>query len=250
MSKQTIQIQTITDLIVSIQDGNNIYNLNPSLVTSSYDVGTNSITIDSPTYNLSLNYPNSQYVFQINDLNYNDNFADVSTILNDAIFVSITQEVTDAVNNNGIKIDTTNTELGVINTSIDTVNTSVGTVNTSIGTSNTKLDTINTSVGTVNTSVGTVNTTLTSGNVKTQVVPTSSKARLTITSSAVATNGSITAGALFIEFITSSDFTGTINGVSIPNLAIMTFPYMPGYDYPAISYTVTGGTLYIRTQTA
>lgn len=86
---------------------------------------------------------------------------------------------------------------------------------------------------------------LTNTSQTTQIVPTSTPTNLTLTESAVVTNGNTASDNLYVTFITSSDFTGTINGVSIPNLAVKNYPYLPGYKYPAISYTVTAGTLYI-----
>lgn len=88
---------------------------------------------------------------------------------------------------------------------------------------------------------------LKNGSQVTQVVVTQNPAFLVVSDTAVIANGSIAAGALSIEIITSSDFIGTINGVSIPQLAIKTYPYIPGYIYPTINYTISAGTLYIRT---
>lgn len=94
-------------------------------------------------------------------------------------------------------------------------------------------------------SIEAVDETLSDGSQVTQIIPTESATTMTVSDTAVTEDGSVTTGALSIEFITSNDFVGTIGGVSIPYLAVKTYPYQPGYKYPAIAYTVTEGTLYI-----
>lgn len=80
-----------------------------------------------------------------------------------------------------------------------------------------------------------------------QIVPTVSPTVATVTRTAITSpsTGSTAANNLSITFATSSDFIGTIGGISISNLAVETLSYMPGYVYPAIDYTVTAGTLWI-----
>jgi hypothetical protein len=90
-------------------------------------------------------------------------------------------------------------------------------------------------------------TKMTDGTQVTQIIPTSSPSTIAITESAISsgTSSSVSADALYVTFITSNDFTGTIGGISIPTLAVKEYPHVPGYVYPTISYTVTTGTLYI-----
>lgn len=83
------------------------------------------------------------------------------------------------------------------------------------------------------------------GQQKTQIVPTVSPTALTVTENAVVANGSTSADNLYITFVTSEDFAGSINGITIPKLAVKDYPYLPGYKYLSISYTITAGTLYI-----
>jgi len=85
----------------------------------------------------------------------------------------------------------------------------------------------------------------TNGTQKTQIIPTVSPTTLTVTESAVTSNGSTAADNLYMTFVTSEDFAGSINGVTIPKLSVKEYPYLPGYKYPSISYTRTAGTLYI-----
>ena len=85
----------------------------------------------------------------------------------------------------------------------------------------------------------------TNGTQKTQIIPTVSPATLTVTESAVTSSGSTAADNLYMTFVTSEDFAGSINGITIPKLSVKEYPYLPGYKYPSISYTRTAGTLYI-----
>lgn len=61
-------------------------------------------------------------------------------------------------------------------------------------------------------------------------------------------SGSVSAGALWVTFVLSSDFTGSIAGQTLAGAtgASITFPSM-GKKYPAIAYVVTTGTLTIFT---
>lgn len=85
----------------------------------------------------------------------------------------------------------------------------------------------------------------TNGTQKTQIIPTVSPATLTVTESAVTSSGSTAADNLYMTFVTSEDFAGSINGITIPKLSVKEYPYLPGHKYPSISYTRTAGTLYI-----
>lgn len=67
----------------------------------------------------------------------------------------------------------------------------------------------------------------------------------TITSSVVTTSGSVTAGAKWVNFIMSDDFTGTVNGANIIGAFSFMMPYMGQDLYPAIPYTVTTGNIRI-----
>lgn len=57
----------------------------------------------------------------------------------------------------------------------------------------------------------------------------------------------IPSGKLYIECITSADFTGSIGGLSIPALAVKTYPPIIGGVYPAIDIIVTTGNVYLTT---
>jgi hypothetical protein len=89
----------------------------------------------------------------------------------------------------------------------------------------------------------------TNGNQKVQVSAgtVANSSILNVDDTAHVSSGSVASGALAIEIITSEDFTGTINGVSIPQLAVKTYPYIPGYVYPELTFIITAGTLYINT---
>lgn len=69
---------------------------------------------------------------------------------------------------------------------------------------------------------------------------------LTTSPSSVTTSGTITAGSRFIILETSSDFSGTINSLLFQANGFLCYPINPDTRYPAIPYTVTAGTLYIR----
>lgn len=71
----------------------------------------------------------------------------------------------------------------------------------------------------------------------------------TLASSAVTSSGSVAASAIWVTFMLSSDFVGTINGVTISGTAVLSvaLPAVPGYKYPAIAYTRSAGTLTITT---
>ena len=62
-------------------------------------------------------------------------------------------------------------------------------------------------------------------------------------------DGDISEGALFIEIVTSEDFEGTIGGLDIPGLVVKTYPFIQGFKYPEIEYTISEGELYITTVT-
>lgn len=71
----------------------------------------------------------------------------------------------------------------------------------------------------------------------------------TLTSTAVTSSGSVTANDIWITFLLSADFVGTINGVAYTGASVLAFtlPSVPGYKYPAITYTRSAGTLTITT---
>lgn len=75
---------------------------------------------------------------------------------------------------------------------------------------------------------------------------TSGTFQLTSTTSSVTTSGTVTTGARSVLFETSSDFVGTIDGVRFLGNGFL--PYSGGASgkLPAIPYTVSAGTLYIR----
>jgi len=70
----------------------------------------------------------------------------------------------------------------------------------------------------------------------------------TITTTSVSTGGTEPAGATAIVFHLSNTFNGTINGVSHTGTEKMIVKYQAqqGLTLPAISYTITTGTLVIE----
>jgi len=72
----------------------------------------------------------------------------------------------------------------------------------------------------------------------------------TLTSSAATASGSLAAGAKSIAIVTSSDFSGTINGAAFPAFASFNVSVdAPANTLPAVAYTRSAGTLYITTLT-
>ncbi len=71
----------------------------------------------------------------------------------------------------------------------------------------------------------------------------------TLASSAATGNGSVPAGAKSVSFVTSSDWSGTINGAAFPASAAKSITPQQGSVLPAIAYTRSAGTLYIDTLT-
>ena len=67
----------------------------------------------------------------------------------------------------------------------------------------------------------------------------------TITSSVVTDDATITAGATSIGFTTSSDFVGTINGVTREASTFYGFEAATGKTLPAIAYVTTAGSITI-----
>ncbi len=69
----------------------------------------------------------------------------------------------------------------------------------------------------------------------------------TLTSTAAVASGSVTAGASSVTFLPSSDFTGTIDGISYPGTDWQVVPFSAavGKTLPAIAYTRSAGTLNI-----
>lgn len=108
-----------------------------------------------------------------------------------------------------------------------------------------KLDTTNTNTSNSYSELQNIHTRQNDGTQKTQVIPTASPTALVLTESAVVASGSTAADNLYMTFVTSEDFAGSINGITIPKLSVKEYPYLPGYKYPSISYTRTAGTLYI-----
>lgn len=65
--------------------------------------------------------------------------------------------------------------------------------------------------------------------------------------SAKTTSGSVTSGSKALAFFFSTDFTGSVLGMSMTGTTSQYWrpPIPSGYSFPAISYTVTAGTIYI-----
>lgn len=68
----------------------------------------------------------------------------------------------------------------------------------------------------------------------------------TLTSTAATGSGSVAAGSKSVAFVTSSDWSGNINGVAFPASASKNISVISAGDtLPAIDYTRSAGTLYI-----
>lgn len=65
-----------------------------------------------------------------------------------------------------------------------------------------------------------------------------------VISTSATASGSTTAGALSVGFKVGSG-SHLINGTPISGSDAINFPALPDSTYPAITYTVTSGTLYI-----
>jgi len=70
--------------------------------------------------------------------------------------------------------------------------------------------------------------------------------QLACTTSSATTTGSITAGARAILLETSGDFSGIIDGNRFLGNGFMSMPLSSGAIYPAVTYTISAGTLYIK----
>lgn len=66
-----------------------------------------------------------------------------------------------------------------------------------------------------------------------------------VTGSSVSSSGTVAPGAVRVEFLLSSDFTGTIAGVTFTGSAdsYKAFEDRTGGTLPAIAYTITGGSI-------
>lgn len=71
-------------------------------------------------------------------------------------------------------------------------------------------------------------------------------AAVTVESTAAAANGTVGAGASAISFVTSSDWSGTINGAAFPASASVSLNAPQGRSLPAVAYTRAAGTVYIN----
>ena len=145
-----------------------------------------------------------------------------------------------------------NTTLGDIYTETQSINEltngiegSTSATKTAVESIDGKLDTTNTNTANSYSELQNIHTRQNNGTQKTQVIPTASPTALVLTESAVVASGSTAADNLYMTFVTSEDFAGSINGITIPKLSVKEYPYLPGYKYPSISYTRTAGTLYI-----
>ncbi len=75
---------------------------------------------------------------------------------------------------------------------------------------------------------------------------TGSTFQLTCTTTSATTTGSITTGARAILLETSGDFSGIIDGNRFLGNGFMSMPLGGGAIYPAVTYTISAGTLYIK----
>ena len=81
------------------------------------------------------------------------------------------------------------------------------------------------------------------------VTPGTGEAR-TLTSTTAAASGSVSAGAKSVSFVTSSDWSGSVNGATRgASLAFSVSVINPGDTLPAIAYVRSAGTLYIDVMT-
>jgi len=70
--------------------------------------------------------------------------------------------------------------------------------------------------------------------------------QLSCTTTSATSTGSITSGARAILLETSSDFSGIIDGNRFLGNGFMSMPLGGGAVYPAVTYTINAGTLYIK----
>lgn len=92
---------------------------------------------------------------------------------------------------------------------------------------------------------GSSSVTVTSGTVTT-LLP-SATVVFSSSSNTVVGSATVTSGAYSVNFLTSSDFTGTINGVSRLGGTSVSVAAPLNNSLPAIPYSITTGTLYIDT---
>jgi len=130
---------------------------------------------------------------------------------------------------------------------IGSINTSTASILPELQSIGLTLDGVKSILQSIDSNVITITSTISDNTQTTQIVQTISPASIALTELAVTAgnSGSVSANALYVTFLTSNDFTGTIGGISIPNLAVKDYPYIPGFVYPSISYQVSTGTLYI-----
>lgn len=74
----------------------------------------------------------------------------------------------------------------------------------------------------------------------------SNTTNVTVATTLVSSNGSTTANAYQISFLTSDDFTGTINGAVVGGNVSITMPLINYRTYPSIAYTRTTGSILIN----
>lgn len=69
---------------------------------------------------------------------------------------------------------------------------------------------------------------------------------VTVATSVVTSNGSTSPNTFQISFLTSDDFTGSINGATVGGNVSITMPLINYRTYPSISYTRTTGSIIIN----
>lgn len=73
---------------------------------------------------------------------------------------------------------------------------------------------------------------------------------LPITVTNITSSGSVAAGKRHIEFILSSDFAGTIGGVTMSGTSLAIYSpgtVGPGYCFDALAYTISAGSAILTT---
>jgi len=87
-----------------------------------------------------------------------------------------------------------------------------------------------------------------SGDVNAVVTPSTPVQRtLPVATEESGVSGNVAAGAKWVEFITSADFVGTINGANYPAGFGKMYPPLPNGDtYPQINWTKSAGTIRVE----
>lgn len=85
------------------------------------------------------------------------------------------------------------------------------------------------------------------GTLNAELTPATPVQRTLPASTSNAASGNVPAGAKWINFVTSSDWSGNINGSDYPAGFGMMYPPLPNGDtYPSVAWTRTTGTIRVE----